>query len=146
MIQEAYHSKVKGKSTVTSNNDQIDFIGLLTNPISSTSMITTTTVQTPQTEHVIHAQDIQLEKIFPQQTSQIESENVTTFLNSTDDITTSTYNIINDQTTQNFIEETNQTTESDLNDSFYPLDETTTITVYRGQGLSVMELDKLKNT
>jgi hypothetical protein len=77
MLQEAYHKKVRGKSLISSNNGQIDFIGLLTTDksIPTTSMpMTSTTIQTtfitphsetPKTEHVIQAQDIQLEKIFP---------------------------------------------------------------------------------
>jgi len=73
MLQEAYHAKSNRKSLIDSENDQIDFIGLLSTPATSTP-ITSTTVpptftpdqsETTETELIIQAHDIQLDKIFP---------------------------------------------------------------------------------
>jgi len=73
MLQEAYHAKSNRKSLIGSENGQIDFIGLLSTlttsiPITSTSVensFTTDQTETTETEHIIPAKNIQLDKIFP---------------------------------------------------------------------------------
>ncbi|CAF3039703.1 unnamed protein product [Rotaria sp. Silwood2] len=76
ILQEAYRAKAQGKSTIHSNNSPVDFWGLLTtNDASSSSDTTSSTIlksnfityssETTQPENVIRAEDIQLEKIFP---------------------------------------------------------------------------------
>jgi hypothetical protein len=68
MLQEAYHEKLKGKSSIDMNNGQIDFMSLLSTTEAtlamSMPMIVKKTSITRQKEHIIQAQDIQLEKIF----------------------------------------------------------------------------------
>ncbi|CAF3217328.1 unnamed protein product [Rotaria socialis] len=74
MLKDAYFSKIKQKSTISSETDQIDFIGLLAknDSVDSTSIPTTEEIdftteqnQLIESEHVIPANEIQLEKIFP---------------------------------------------------------------------------------
>ncbi|CAF2762346.1 unnamed protein product [Rotaria sp. Silwood2] len=77
MLKEAYRIKAKQKSSSNSGNEQVDFIGLLNSnestrttsmPITSTpieSALITHQNELTETEHVIQAQNIQLEKIFP---------------------------------------------------------------------------------
>jgi hypothetical protein len=73
ILQEAYRIKAQGKSTIDSKNKQIDFDGLLRADGASTSstktlksdFITHESKKT-KTEHVIPADGIQLEKIFPE--------------------------------------------------------------------------------
>ena len=72
MLKEAYRTKIKEKSFIGSNNGQIDFNSLLTTveAFSTTSTpreIASITLQgeTTEKEYVIPAQDVQLEKIFP---------------------------------------------------------------------------------
>ncbi|CAF1234878.1 unnamed protein product [Rotaria sordida] len=75
ILQEAYRVKVHGKSAMNSNNDHIDFVSLLTTNGASSSDTTSSTIlksnlitypsETTEREHVIRAEDIQLEKIFP---------------------------------------------------------------------------------
>jgi hypothetical protein len=87
MLQEAYRARVHGRSTITSNNGQIDFFGLLpTNDVSSSSARTTfestSQSETTEEEHIIPAEGIQLEKIFPEistaSTYDVHTENFTT--------------------------------------------------------------------
>jgi hypothetical protein len=91
MLQEAYRVKTKGKSSISSENAQIDFIGLLTtNEPSLLSTPTTSTIvettfitdqnNTTETEYVIRAEDIQLEKIFADVTTTIaDTSNMNTY-------------------------------------------------------------------
>ncbi|CAF1124591.1 unnamed protein product [Rotaria sordida] len=77
MLKEAYRAKVKQRSSISSETEHIDFIGLLNTNESThtTSMPMTSTLiesnfithqnELTETEHVIQAQDIKLEKIFP---------------------------------------------------------------------------------
>jgi len=73
ILQEAYRIKAQGKSTIDSKNKQIDFDGLLrTDGASKSSTKTlksnfiTHESEKTKTEHVIPAEGIQLEKIFPE--------------------------------------------------------------------------------
>jgi hypothetical protein len=73
ILQEAYRIKAQGKSTIDSKNKQIDFDGLLRADGASTSSTKTLksdfiTHESKKTksEHVIPADGIQLEKIFPE--------------------------------------------------------------------------------
>ena len=83
MLQEAYRVKAKEKPILVSKNGQIDFLALLSTAIDSTTTVATVTTteqsETTGTEVVIHANDIQLGKIFPDQsTVPTEFDNFTT--------------------------------------------------------------------
>jgi hypothetical protein len=96
MLQEAYREKAREKPVLIAKNGQIDFLDLLltTTTVPTTVEIVTTTVQTETSEKeiVIQANNIEFEKIFPnestistEQSSQFDSsitseilENITT--------------------------------------------------------------------
>jgi len=82
ILQEAYRVKARGRSGLRSHNDQVNFPGLLTTNNASSSLSHTTAIktkttkkaksypitrksETSETEHVIQADGIQLENIFP---------------------------------------------------------------------------------
>jgi hypothetical protein len=72
MLQEAYRVKAKEKPILISKNGQIDFLDLLSTSTSSTTMETVPTTEqneTTEKELIIQANDIQFEKIFPDQTT-----------------------------------------------------------------------------
>jgi len=96
MLQEAYHEKLKGKSSIDMNNGQIDFMSLLS---TTEATIVKKTSITRQKEHIIQAQDIQLEKIFSHTTIAStldistnefteQFDNSTTFLSDPENMTT----------------------------------------------------------
>jgi hypothetical protein len=118
ILQEAYRVKARGRSATGSTYSEVDFIGLLTTDSASSSSSTTASSptlestfitrqsETTESEHVIKADNIQLEKIFPQistastsdeytqtfqTTQQNEYNNETTFSDNLEINMTSTY-------------------------------------------------------
>lgn len=89
MLQDAYRVKAKERIMPAPRNGQIDFLALLAaftsattsriEIVNSTNRIETTTIATTQGNLIIPAQDIQLEKLFPQaRKRKSQSENFTT--------------------------------------------------------------------
>jgi hypothetical protein len=126
ILQEAYRVKARGRSATGSTYSEVDFIGLLTTDSASSSSSTTASSptlestfitrqsETTESEHVIKADNIQLEKIFPQistvstsdeytqtfqTTQQNEYNNETTFSDNLEINMTSTYTPENITTT-----------------------------------------------
>jgi len=123
ILQEAYRIKAQGKSTIDSKNEQIDYNGLLRINGASSSLSGTTSSrtklksdfitrenETTEIENVIPAEDIQLEKIFPEisttSSSDIYTQNFTIQQNEYNNETSFSTNMTSDMiidTTENVI-------------------------------------------
>lgn len=127
MLKEAYRAKSKQQSSSINHIDEIDFVGLLSNRnlISTTSIPMTTTPadtefttqrrELSESEHIIPAHRIQLEKIFPSVTTEsISYDHKSQREGSSsisDNLTTLVPNVEVDMTSTSIAEENMETTD-----------------------------------